>query len=149
MTWQDLLNEGRIEKHKTSRAELGELRGVVARDLADAEVARLSADRRFATAYNAALQSAKMVIACCGYRVRGFGAHHVTFECLKLGMGKPIYKIARFLDRARRKRNIADYDAAGRIADIEVEDMIRIAKLFAGQAEEWIQKNYPELAGSS
>jgi len=114
MTWQDLLNRGRIEKHKTSRAELGELRGVVARDLADAAVARLSADRRFATAYNAALQSAKMVIACCGYRVRGVGAHHITFECLKLGMGQPVHKIARFLDQARRKRNIADYDAAER-----------------------------------
>ena len=148
MTWQDLLNRGRIEKHKTSPAELRELRGVVARDLADAAVARLSADRRFATAYNAALQSAKMVIACCGYRVRGIGAHHITFECLKLGMGRPVHKIARFLDQARRKRNIADYDAAGRIADIEVQDMIRIAKLLAGQVEEWIQENYPELAGS-
>jgi uncharacterized protein (UPF0332 family) len=148
MTWQDLLKEGRIERHKTSRAELTELRGVVARDLADAEVGLLSADRRFATAYNAALQSAKMVIACCGYRVRGSGAHQITFECLNLGMGKPIYKIARFLDQARRKRNIADYDAAGRIADIEVEDMIRIAKSFAGQAEQWIRQNYPEFGES-
>jgi len=148
MTWQELLNEGRIEKHTTSPAELDELRAVVARDLADAEVDRLSADRRFATAYNAALQSAKMVIACSGYRIRGSGAHYVTFECLKLAIGKPIYKIAKFLDQARKKRNVADYDAAGRIADIEVTDMIRIAKLFAAQAEEWIQENYPDLAGS-
>jgi hypothetical protein len=29
------------------------------------------ADRRFATAYNAVLQLAKMVIACAGYRVAG------------------------------------------------------------------------------
>ncbi len=146
MTWQDLLNEGRIEKHTTSRAELDELRAVVARDLADADVDRLSADRRFATAYNAALQSAKMVIACCGYRVKGFGAHRITFECLERAMGKPVHRTAKFLDQARRKRNIADYDAAGRIADIEAEDMIRIANLFAKQAEEWIQKHYPRLA---
>lgn len=148
MTWQDLLNEGRIERHVTSRAELDELRAVVARDLADADVDRLSADRRFATAYNAALQSAKMVIACCGYRVKGLGAHQITFECLKLAMGKPVHKISKFLDQARRKRNIADYDAAGRIADIEAEDMIRTAKLFAKQSEEWIQKHYPRLAGN-
>jgi hypothetical protein len=70
MSWQDLINEGRIEEHKTSRAELDELRAVIARDLTDAGVEHLSADRRFATAYNAALQSAKMAIACCGYRVR-------------------------------------------------------------------------------
>jgi len=148
MTWQDLLNKGRIEEHTTTRAELDELRAVVARDLADAEVDLLSADRRFATAYNAALQSAKMIIACSGYRVRGFGAHHTTFECVKLAMGNPIHNIARFLDQARRKRNTADYDAAGRIADIEVEDMIQIAKSFAAQVEKWIKKNHPDLAGS-
>ena len=64
MTWQDLLDEGRIAEHTTTRAELDELRAIVARDLADAEIDCLSADRRFATAYNAALQSAKMIIAC-------------------------------------------------------------------------------------
>jgi hypothetical protein len=36
---------------------------------ADAAIPALSEDRRFATAYNAALQTAKMAIACAGYRV--------------------------------------------------------------------------------
>lgn len=45
------------------------MRELIARDLADAGVAGLSADRRFATAYNAALQAANMAIACAGYRV--------------------------------------------------------------------------------
>lgn len=76
MTWQELLNEDRIEKHQTSRRELNGLRAVIVRDLADADLEDLSADRRFATAYNTALQSAKMVIVCCGYRVKGFRAHH-------------------------------------------------------------------------
>ena len=34
------------------------MRALIARDLADAGIAGLSADRRFATAYNAALQAA-------------------------------------------------------------------------------------------
>lgn len=59
MTWQDLLDEGRIEEHKTSRKELDDIRALIARDLADANLEELSADRRFATAYNAALQSTK------------------------------------------------------------------------------------------
>jgi len=42
------------------------MRALVARDLADAHVRGLSADRRFATAYNAALQTANMAIACAG-----------------------------------------------------------------------------------
>lgn len=146
MTWNDLINRGRIGKHTTSGSEISELRGVVARDLADAGIDGLSADRRFATAYNAALQSSKMVIACTGYRVKGLGAHNTTFACLKLAMGEPINQIARFLDQARRKRNIADYDAAGRITDTEVEDMVRIAELLAVQVEEWIQRNLPDLS---
>jgi hypothetical protein len=46
------------------------MRALVARDLADAGIAGLSADRRFATAYNAALQAANIAIAfaCAGYR---------------------------------------------------------------------------------
>jgi hypothetical protein len=50
---------------------LTDLRAVIARDLQDAALSGLSADRRFATAYNAVLQLTKMVIACAGYRVVG------------------------------------------------------------------------------
>ena len=144
MNWQDLLAEGWVERHQTSRRELDDLRRVIARDLADAEVPGLSADRPFATAYNAALQSTKMVIACYGYRVRGtVGAHHTTFECLKLAMGKSIYRIANFLDKCRRKRNMADYDTAGVVTENEVVEMIKTANLLAKRVEEWIVKNYP------
>ena len=45
------------------------MRALVTRDLADAGIVGLSADRRFATAYNGALQAANMAIACAGYRV--------------------------------------------------------------------------------
>ena len=45
-----------------------DLRGIVERDLKDAKIPELSADRRYATAYNAILQLTKMVIACSGYR---------------------------------------------------------------------------------
>ena len=143
MTWQELLNEGRIEKHETSRRELDDLRNVIARDLADADLEQLSSDRRFAIAYNAALQGAKMVIACCGYRVKGLGAHHITFDCLKLAMGKSVFKTAKFLDRCRRKRNVADYDAAGRVTEAEVKEMIKTARSFIRKVEKWIRDNYP------
>jgi hypothetical protein len=41
---------------------------LIARDLADAAIVGPSADRRFATAYNAALQSGTIAIAGSGYR---------------------------------------------------------------------------------
>lgn len=63
-TWQSLLAAQQVRPHKTGPAELRDLRDVVKRDLRDAKVSGLSADRRFATAYNAVLQLTKMVIAC-------------------------------------------------------------------------------------
>jgi hypothetical protein len=76
----------KVKAHTTSSNELDDLRAVVARDLADAAILELSADRRFATAYNAVLQIAKMVIACAGYRVSGLGHHQTTFEAVELAI---------------------------------------------------------------
>ena len=53
MTWTSLLANKEAQKHKTSKKELDNMRALIARDLADASLAGLSADRRFATAYNA------------------------------------------------------------------------------------------------
>jgi Transglutaminase-like superfamily len=60
LTWTKLLASKQAQKHKTSKKELDNMRALIARDLADAALAGLSADRRFATAYNAALQAANM-----------------------------------------------------------------------------------------
>jgi len=56
VTWTNLLANKEAQKHKTSKKELDNMRALIARDLADKGIAGLSADRRFATAYNAALQ---------------------------------------------------------------------------------------------
>jgi hypothetical protein len=56
VTWTKLLANKEAERHKTSKKELDNMRALIARDLADAGLAGLSADRRFVTAYNAALQ---------------------------------------------------------------------------------------------
>ena len=58
MTWTKLLANKEGRKHKTSKKELDNMRALIARDLADAGLAGLSADRRFATSYNAVLQAA-------------------------------------------------------------------------------------------
>jgi hypothetical protein len=76
MSWKKLVAEHKVHPHSTSKKELDALRAVVTRDLADASVKGLSDDRRFATAYNAALQAAKMSIACAGYRLAGTQGHH-------------------------------------------------------------------------
>jgi hypothetical protein len=76
VTWTSLLANKEAQKHKTSKKELDNMRALIARDLADASLTGLSADRRFATAYNAALQAANMAIACAGYRIMSKVGHH-------------------------------------------------------------------------
>ena len=63
MTWTSSLANKEAQKHKTSKKELDNMRALIARDLADASLVGLLTDRKFATAYNAAVQAANMAIA--------------------------------------------------------------------------------------
>jgi hypothetical protein len=56
------------------------MRALVARDLADAQVPGLSADRRFATTYNAVLQAANMAISCAASQGQSRGQCHRTIR---------------------------------------------------------------------
>ena len=102
MTWTNLLTNKEAQKHKTSKTEMDNMRALIARDLSDAGIAGLSADRRFATAYNAALHAANMAIACAGYRIMSkFGHHRVSLESTKLVLGKPVHNYADYFETCR------------------------------------------------
>ena len=144
MSWKKLLQANKVHSHTTSRQELDEIRRLVARDLADASIPALSEDRRFATAYNAALQTAKMAIACAGYRVASVPGHHrLTFEGVKLAIGRPAEQLADYFDACRRKRNEIDYTGATIATTTEAEELLVHAKAFFDLVERWIAAEYP------
>jgi uncharacterized protein (UPF0332 family) len=146
MSWETLLQEGRIHRHTTSRKELIELRRLIARDLADAALTALSEDRRFATAYNAALQTAKMAIACAGFRISSSSGHHrLTFEGAKLSLGTSAVHLTDYFDACRRKRNEIDYTGAAIATTTEADEILLHAKSFVTLVEGWILSNHPEL----
>src|SRR3954451_9394604 len=124
MTWQQLQNANRVRTHRTSKQELDGLRTVIERDLHDAGIPGLSADRSFATAYNAALQTAKMAIACAGYRVAGQGHHQVSFEAAELAVGASVSILTAYFELCRRKRNTLDYDVANVVSDTEADELL-------------------------
>ena len=66
MSWNELLARKDAQKHATSKAELDNMRELIARDLADVGVAGLSSDRRFATAYNVAATGCQHGDSVCG-----------------------------------------------------------------------------------
>jgi hypothetical protein len=122
------------------------LRELIARDLADAGLKGLSADRQFATAYNAALQTAKMAIASAGYRLANTPGHHrLTFEAARLALGPAAAKSLDYLEACRRKRNAIDYDQASVATETEAEEMGVQVQAFLELVEQWIAAHHPKL----
>lgn len=146
MSWTKLLANNSVQRHTTAKRELDAMRALIARDLADAAIPALSEDRRFATAYNAALQACTMAVACAGYRVTAKTGHHiVTIECSVLAMGKPAQQHADYFDNCRRKRNQIDYIFANVATETEADELLIQAKAFAELVEHWIAQHYPQF----
>jgi hypothetical protein len=58
VSFADWVNNGWLVAHKSSKQEIGNLLGIVARDLKDSQAKDVSDDWRFAIAYNAAFRVA-------------------------------------------------------------------------------------------
>ena len=146
MSWTQLLANKDAQKHTTSKPELDNMRELIARDLADAALAGLSADRRFATAYNAALQAANMAIACAGYRITArIGHHKLSLECATLALGKSAESLTDYFETCRRKRNQIDYTLSHVATEAEAKEIVTKATEFHALVETWISKNHPEF----
>ena len=144
MSLQDWLNEGRLKTHTTSQKEIEQLFAVFERDMADAQAENLSADRRFTTAYNAALMVARTALAASGYRTSGEGNHYWTIQSLAFTL-KPNAETTRKFNKFRQKRNISDYEMIGMISEQEVTEIIALAQELRDMVTEWLKKNHPEL----
>ena len=144
MSLQDWLNEGRLKTHKTSRKEIEQLFAVFERDMADAQAEGLSDDRRFTTAYNAALMVARAALAASGYRTSGEGNHYWTIQSLAFTLKLDV-KVIKKLNKFRQKCNITDYEMIGMISEQEVKEMVALAQELCDMLTEWLTKSYPEL----
>ena len=141
---EDWLESGQLRAHKTNKREIAELLKAVDRDLTDAQLQGLSADRRFATAYSAALLVATVALAASGYRAQQEGHHYWSIQSLAFTM-KLDAKTIDQLNTFRRKRNIADYERVGLVSERETKKMVALAKELRAMIVEWLKNNYPEF----
>jgi uncharacterized protein (UPF0332 family) len=143
---QRWLDAGALRRHRSSRREVADLLAVAKRDLCDARVIALSLDRRFATAYSAALQLATAVLAASGFRATAQRGHHVvTWQALPELMGVDSGDTAVYLDSCRALRNRSDYDRVGVVSQAEVEEILRETEAFRGQVMDWLSREHPRL----
>lgn len=148
MTLDDWLANHWISEHKTSAEEVSALRAVVNRDVRDAGIESLSADRRFATAYNAALQLSKIGLAAAGYRLsKGHGGHERAFDVVRYVVTKEeIADLCDYFDTCRRIRNDIDYDFADVVTDTELEEILGKVSEYRDLIEGWMKETHPNLA---
>jgi len=144
MSLQDWEKKGWVTKHKTSPQEIEELFQIADRDLKDCQAKDLSEDWRFNIAYNAALQLAKAALAAAGYRTSREAQHFRVIQSLQFTLGLKDSMIDQ-LDAFRKKRNISDYERAGLVSEMEVEEAIALARQLRKQVEGRIHTNNPGL----
>lgn len=144
MSFGDWVNNGWLVAHTSSKQEIANLLGIVARDLKDSQAKGVSNDWRFAIAHNAALQAATAALAAAGYRATRESHHYRVIQSLELTVRKDAKFIQAF-DAFRKKRNVSNYDIGGGISNREVEEMIGIARTLQQGVEQWIRTNYGSL----
>lgn len=146
MNLRKWINEDRLQKHSTSKQEIQNLFKLVERDLKDAKIKQLSTDRRFATAYNAALQLATIVIHIAGYRVKsGSGHHWVTILSFPEVMNKNQKNRSNYFNACRAKRNVTDYDRVGEISEVDLEELLKEVLAFKNDVISWMKEFHPTL----
>jgi hypothetical protein len=145
VTWKQLLAENRLAAEPTSRTEIKDLRAVVHRNLADAQIRKLSDEGRFGHAYDAARILANIIVRASGYRVKSEGGgHYNTFLALKTA--DPAFaKKAVYFDACRRKRNNFLYEQANVVTNTEAEELLVHATGFSVEVDAWLKKHYPNL----
>ena len=144
MSLSEWLKNGWLIEHRTSREEIEHLLELADRDLKDCGNQSLSVDWRFNIAYNAALQCAKAALAAAGYRTAKDAHHFRVIQSLKFTLKSEGADI-RLFDAFRKKRNIAEYNHAGRVTATELEEMVSLAAGLRKSVEEWISSEFPAL----
>jgi hypothetical protein len=144
MSLEDWRQFGWLKEHKTSRLEIADLFAVADRDLKACQTPDLGSDWQFNIAYNGALQLASAALAAAGYRAERANHHYRVIHSLEFTVGVEPALIRKF-DVFRKKRNIADYERADSISEMEAAEMLRLAEALRQSVDAWLRKNHPGL----
>ena len=145
MSLKDWHQAAWLVEHETSPREIGDLFALSDRDLESASASELSPDWKHNIAYSAALSCAAIALAASGYRPARGQHHYRLIHSIPLTIGSEMEETARFLEAARKKRNVGIYERAGVISEGEAMEMLSLAKGLRRQVEDWIRTQHPKL----
>ena len=145
MTLKNLLGIS-LDVIQPDAATVGKLLAAAQRNLADAQLAGLSAENRFDAAYKAIMQLAMVALQANGYRTLTSkpGHHQTAIQTLHLSVDLPQTQII-VLDALRKQRNRSDY-AGDLIAEAAARECLNAASELERHVLAWLQAHRPELA---
>jgi hypothetical protein len=135
-----------LERVAPERAGIARMLAAAERNLADAQLAGLSAENRFDAAYKAIMQSAMAALRANGYRTLTSqpGHHQTVLQALPLTIGLANDRMI-VLDGLRKQRNLADYEGEPVTAQTVAECLAQAKRLVA-DVRTWIAVNKPGLS---
>lgn len=144
MSLENLLGRS-LERVAPDREGIARMLAAAERNLADAQLAGLSAENRFDAAYKAIMQSAMAALRANSYRTLTSrpGHHQTTLQTLPLTIGLANDRMI-LLDGLRKQRNLADYEGEPVTAQTVAECLAQAKRLLA-DVKAWIAANKPEL----
>jgi hypothetical protein len=144
MSLQNLLGIS-LDRLTPDQVQIAKLVAAAQRNIADAQIAGLSSENQFDTAYKAVMQLAMLALNANGYRTLTSkpGHHQTAIQTLTLTVGLAPEKV-RLLDAMRKLRNLSDY-SGDLVPDAAVAECLTSAKGLMTHVTDWLAKNKPEL----
>lgn len=145
MTLANLLAIQRLLAFNATPQGVQRLLAAAVRNLADAQLAQLSAENRFDAAYKCIMQCAMLGLWARGYRTSTSqpGHHQTALQALPLAMGLPNDVII-VLDALRKQRNLNDYEGDP-VSDGVVTECIKQAQALLAHTRQFLQTQFPDL----
>ena len=134
-----------LDRVTADNVVIGRLLSAAARNIADAQVAAISAENRFDAAYKAIMQLANAALQAHGYRtLTSKPGHHMTMiQTLGQTIGLERETVIA-LDALRKQRNVADY-AGDIVPPTAVAACVTHAQALQQAVLQWLKANKPEL----
>lgn len=127
----NLARIGQLKAEPRNEAEVRRMLAMARTRLCDAQLASLSLEGRFTSAYNAAHAAALAALRWHGYRSEN---RYTVFQCLTHTLNWPAPRW-RVLDAAHRKRNLAEYEGFLEVEESTVAELCALVSELIGDVE--------------
>lgn len=144
MTLKNLLGIS-LDAIQPDAAAVGRLLAAAQRNIADAQLAGLSAENRFDAACKAVMQRSMVALQANGYRTLTSkpGHHQTAIQTLTTSVGVAPAQVI-VLDALRKQRNQSDY-SGDLIPDAVAAECLASAQALQGHALAWLKAHRPDL----